>query len=142
MNDKPSGSVGESRSDKPRKSAGMRGDPRNPAPEHRPISSAVPTKPRPEPTEAVRTSTSRFTKPKVLMGEVTMPRGVEIGLQREAFRAFMQARRLTPTAWAHSAGVPPGEVLGFLAGRSRAIAPASLEKLAHAAGCTPQDLFA
>lgn len=134
--------------DKPRRSAGMRGNPLNPAPEHRPISSAVPNKPRAEPAAPVRTTSSRFASPKVLMGEVTMPiqkfavsRGVEIGKQREAFRAFMQARRLTPTQWARAAGVPTGEVLGFLAGRVRAIAPANLEKLAHAAGCAPEDML-
>jgi DNA-binding Xre family transcriptional regulator len=119
----------------------MRGHPLNAAPEHRPISSDPPVKPRPEPSLPVRTSSSRFTKPKVLMGEVTMPRGQEIGKQREAFRAFMQARRLTPTQWARAAGVPAGEVLGFLTGRVRAIAPANLEKLAHAAGCAPEDML-
>jgi len=30
------------------------------------------------------------------MGEVAAPRGVEIGKQREAFRAFMTARHLPP----------------------------------------------
>ena len=120
----------------------MRGHPLSAAPEHRPISSAVPTKPRPEPAPPVRTLSSRFSAPKVLMGEVTMPRGQEIGQQREAFRAFMQARHLRPTEWARSAGVPAGELLGFLTGRSRAIAPASLEKLAQTAGCTVQEFFA
>jgi DNA-binding Xre family transcriptional regulator len=119
----------------------MRGHPLNAAPEHRPIPSSPPVKPRAEPAPPVRASNSRFTKPKVLMGEVTMPRGVEIGIQREAFRAFMQKRRLTPTQWARAAGVPAGEVLGFLTGRVRAIAPANLEKLAHAAGCAPEDML-
>jgi DNA-binding Xre family transcriptional regulator len=153
VNDKPEsvGEVGSNSvptSDKPRRSAGMRGNPLNPAPEHRPIPSSPPIKPRPEPSLPVRTSNSRFTQPKVLMGEVTMPiqkfaasRGEEIGKQREAFRAFMQARRLTPTQWARAAGVPTGEVLGFLTGRVRAIAPAHLEKLAQAAGCAPEDML-
>jgi len=127
--------------DKPRRSAGMRGDPRNPAPEHRPISSAVPNKPRAEPTAPVRTTSSRFASPKVLMGEVTMPRGQEIGEQREAFRAFMQKRRLSPTGWARDAGIPAAHVLGFLAGTTRNLPQDSLEKLARAAGCAPEDML-
>jgi DNA-binding Xre family transcriptional regulator len=125
-------------SDKPRKSAGMRGDPRNAVSEHRPISS-TPPKPRPEAVQPERTSNSR--KPKVIMGEVVGPRGAQIGKQRDAFRAFMIARHLRPTEWARAAGVPSGEILAFLTGHVRAIAPASLEKLARAANCTPEDLF-
>ena len=129
----------------------MRGHPLRATPEHRPISKAVPDKPRPEQSQPARTPSSRFAKPKVLMGEVTMPTqkfaasgggSEEISQQREAFRAFMQARRLTPSAWARNAGVPTGEVLGFLTGRTRAITPANLERLAQAAGCTIHDLFA
>ena len=71
------------------------------------------------------------------MGEVAMPRGMEIGKQREAFRAFMLARRLRPTEWARAAGVPSGEILAFLAGQARAIAPQTLEKLARAARLRP-----
>lgn len=117
----------------------MRGHPLAAAPEHRPVSTTPPAKPRPESFAPARTSGSR--KPKVLMGEVAMPRGQEISQQREAFRAFMLAHRLTPSAWARNAGVPAGEVLGFLTGRARAIAPATLEKLARATGCTVQDFF-
>ena len=127
-------------SDRPRRSAGMRGTPRNDAPEHRPIST-VPPKPRAEPKKPERVSTSRFAKPKVLMGEVTAPRGLEIGKQRDAFRAFMIARHLRPSEWARTAGVPAGEILGFLTGKIRTIAPATLEKLARAANCTPEDFF-
>jgi hypothetical protein len=119
----------------------MRGHPLSAAPEHRAISSTPPAKPRPEPSVPVRTSSSRFAKPKILMGEVAMSRGVEIGIQREAFRAFMKARRLTPSTWARSAGIPAGEVLGFLTGRTRAIAPANLEKLAQVAGCKIEDML-
>ncbi|HEX4635900.1 MAG TPA: helix-turn-helix transcriptional regulator [Rhizomicrobium sp.] len=68
-------------------------------------------------------------------------RKVEIGRQRDAFRAFMLARHLRPTAWARAAGVPAGEILGFLTGKARGIAPASLEKLARAANCTTDDFF-
>jgi len=118
----------------------MRGNPRNAAPEHRPISSAPP-KPRPEASQPERVSTSLYAKPKVLMGEVTAPRGIQIGKQRDAFRAFMISHGLRPTQWARAAGVPSGEILAFLAGHVRAIAPQTLEKLARAANCAPDDLF-
>jgi DNA-binding Xre family transcriptional regulator len=117
----------------------MRGSPRNAAPEHRPISTTP--KARPEAIKPERASTSRYAKPKVLMGEVAAPRGQEIGHQRDAFRAFMIARHLRPSDWARAAGIPPGEIMAFLTGHARAIAPASLEKLARAANCTIEDLF-
>ena len=136
--------------DKPRRSAGMRGSPRNALPEHRPISAAPPKLPAPPP-QPERVSTSRFATPKVLMGEVTAPVqkfaasrggvGIEIGKRRDALRAFMIARHLRPSAWARAAGVPTGEILGFLTGHTRAIAPATLEKLARAANCSPDDLL-
>src|SRR5215469_16927684 len=134
-------SVGESPSDlkKPRRSAGMRGSPRNPAPEHRPIST-VP-KPGPEVGKPERVATSRYAKPKLLMGEVAGPRGPEIGRRRDAFRAFMVARHLRPSEWAKAAGIAPGEVMAFLTGHARAIAPESLHKLARAAGCETEDMF-
>jgi len=118
----------------------MRGSPRNAAPEHRAISSAPP-QPRPEAKQPERVSASPYAKPKVLMGEVAMPRGVEIGKQRDAFRAFMLARHLRPSEWARAAGVPSGEILAFLTGKARAIAPQTLQKLAQAAGCAPDDLM-
>lgn len=122
----------------------MRGTPRNDAPENvsgqRPIST-TPPKPRPERKQPERVSTSPHAKPKVLMGEVAAPRGLEIGRQRDAFRAFMIARHLRPTEWARAAGVPAGEILGFLTGKIRTIAPATLEKLARAANCAVQDFF-
>jgi hypothetical protein len=134
-----------------RRSAGMRGNPLNAAPEHRPISSTPPSKVRTEPVPPVRVSNSTYAKPKVLMGEVTAPipkfaasrgpRGAEIAKQREAFRTFMQSRHLRPTQWAQTAGVPVGEILGFLTGKTRSIAPVTLEKLAQAAGCAAQDFF-
>ena len=126
--------------DKQRRSAGMRGTPRNDPPEQRPIS-AAPSKPRPESKKTERVSASPHVKPKVLMGEVAAPHGLEIGRQRDAFRAFMIARHLRPTEWARAAGIPAGEILGFLTGRTRTIAPASLEKLARAANCAPDDFF-
>ncbi|HKU63525.1 MAG TPA: helix-turn-helix transcriptional regulator [Rhizomicrobium sp.] len=136
-----------------RRSAGMRGTPRNDAPENlsgnRPIST-IPPKPHAVPKQPERVSTSRYAKPKVLMGEVAAPiqkfaasrgAGLEIGRQRDAFRAFMIARRLRPSEWARAAGVPAGEILGFLTGKIRTIAPATLGKLARAANCAVEDFF-
>lgn len=123
----------------PRRSAGMRGSPANPVPEHRPISSVY--KAHPETPAPVRTSASRYAKPKVLMGEVAAPKGQMIAAQREAFRAFMMARHLRPSEWAAKAGVPAGEILAFLTGKSRSLSPGVAEKLAAAAGVAPGDLF-
>jgi DNA-binding Xre family transcriptional regulator len=86
-------------------------------------------------------SASPFAKPKLLMGEVSSPRGLEISHRREAFRSFMIARHLRPSQWAKSAGIPAGEILAFLTGRARAIPLKSLERLASAAGCEPHDFF-
>jgi hypothetical protein len=97
--------------------------------------------PRPEAKQPERASTSRHPKPKILMGEVAAPRGLEIGKQREAFRAFMTVWHLRPSEWARAAGVPAGEILGFLTAKTRHIAPATLEKLARAARCQVDDFF-
>lgn len=118
----------------------MRGSPANPAPEHRPIPT-TPVKRAAEPTQPQRVSTSPYAKPKVLMGEVAIPKGQLIGAQREAFRAFMMARHLRPTEWARDAGVPVSEILAFLTGKARSISDASLQKLAAAAKVTPEDLL-
>ena len=149
MKEKGPGGAGEDQ-EKPRRSAGMRGNPRNAAPEHRSISS-TPPKPRAEAKPAEPVSASRYAKPKVLMGEVAMPiqkfaasrgrSGVEIGKQRDALRAFLIARHLRPSEWARAAGVPSGEILGFLTGKTRSITPQTLEKLAKAVNCSPQDFF-
>lgn len=90
---------------------------------------------------AANAPTSRYAKPKVLMGEVAAPKGQMIAAQREAFRAFMMARHLRPTEWAARAGVPAGEILAFLTGKSRSLSPGVAEKLAAAAGVAPQTLF-
>jgi hypothetical protein len=114
----------------------MRGDPRTPVPEQRPISSAFKT--APHNASPPRPSTSRYAKPQVLMGEVTAPApGIapaEIAKQRQALRAVMLAAHLTPSGWTRAAGIAPGELLAFLSGRARAVPPGSLEKLAAAAG--------
>ncbi|HWY63968.1 MAG TPA: helix-turn-helix transcriptional regulator [Rhizomicrobium sp.] len=122
-----------------RRSAGMLKSPRD---VKTPSFPATQPKARPQSQQPQRVSASPYPAPKVLMGEVTAPRGVEIGLKREAFRAFMLARHLRPTEWARAAGVAPGEILGFLTGKARNIAPATLEKLAHAANCVVDDFFA
>lgn len=126
--------------DTPRRSAGMRGSPANPAPEHRPIPT-TPVKRAAEPTQPQRVSTSPYAKPKVLMGEVTAPKGQIISAQRDAFRAFMTSRHLRPTEWAREAGVPAGEILAFLTGKARSISDASLQKLAAIAKVAPEDLL-
>ena len=117
----------------------MRGNPRSAAPEHRPISTTP--KARAEARLPERVSTSRYAKPKVLMGEVTAPRGAQIGQHRDAFRAFMLARHLRPSDWARAAGVAPGEIMAFLTGHARTIPQPSLEKLARAADCAVEDFF-
>jgi plasmid maintenance system antidote protein VapI len=71
------------------------------------------------------------------MGEVVAPRGVEIGAGRDAFRAFMLAHRLVPTQWAKAAGVPAGEVLAYLTGRTRMLSQETVMKLARAADTSP-----
>jgi hypothetical protein len=124
--------------DKPRRSAGMRGSPANPDPE--PAISATP-KPQPEPQQPPRVSTSPHPKPKVLMGEVAAPKGQLIAAERNAFRAFMLRARLTPTRWARDAGVGSGEILAFLSGHARSIAPETAEKLARAANVSVETLF-
>jgi DNA-binding Xre family transcriptional regulator len=117
----------------------MRGSPRDARPEHRPVSTTP--KAKPEAKEPERVSNSRYAKPKVLMGEVAAPRGQEIGVKRDAFRAFMIARHLRPTEWAKAAGIAPGELMAFLAGHARKIAPDSLARLAKSAGCEIEDMF-
>ena len=120
----------------------MRGTPTNETP--KPAPAPLPVKPRAQASEPARTPSSRFAKPTVLMGETSAPkraRGEAIRAQRDAFRAFMTQHRLRPTEWAKAAGVAPGEVLGFLTGQTRSIAPATLEKLAAVAKVSPQDLL-
>jgi hypothetical protein len=128
-----------------RRSAGMRGDPRRPRPEAE-VSSALPArqemleKAAPVP-RAGHPKPSGAPKPNELMGEVTAPRGLEIGAGRDALRAFMLARRLAPTRWAKAAGVPMGEILAYLTGRTRHLSAATVERLARAANATPEEMF-
>jgi plasmid maintenance system antidote protein VapI len=53
----------------------------------------------------------------------------------------MAARRLVPSQWSRKAGVPMGEVMAFLTGRSREISAGTAAKLAEAAGVAPEELF-
>jgi cyclic pyranopterin phosphate synthase len=81
--------------------------------------------------------------PKVIMGEVfAPPSAAGPDARRDAFRAFMTRRRLRATSWARDAGVPVGEIMGFLTGQSRGFSQATLEKLAKAAKVAPEDMFA
>jgi hypothetical protein len=121
-----------------RRSAGMLKNPRDAATPRLPVKKPMP---QPEAKQPERVSASPYPKAKVLMGEVAAPRGVEIGKQRDAFRAFMLANHLRPSEWARAAGVAPGEVLGFLTAKTRSIAPETLEKLARAANVAPEDMF-
>jgi hypothetical protein len=126
----------------------MRGSPANAKPEHQPISTiykAMPEAPAPQ-----RTSSSRFAKPKVLMGEVAAPlnefaasggKGQMIAAQRDTFRAFMTAHHLRPSEWARDAGVPANEILAFLTGRARSFSPGVAEKLAMAAKATLAEML-
>ena len=81
-------------------------------------------------------------KPATLMGEVAAPRPrADTAAQREAFRTFMTAHGLRATEWAKSAGVPSGQILAFLTGKSRAIPNEIAEKLARAARSRVEDMF-
>lgn len=126
-----------------RRSAGMLGSPaaRRGGPD---IPGSPPANPRAMPSpslERPQSKISRYPKPKVLVGEVAAPRGTEIGEYREAFRAFMTARRLRPSDWAKKAGVPMGEIMAYLTGRQRFFAPGVAEKLAAAADATTDEMF-
>ena len=117
----------------------MRGNPMNPVPHA--VSNALPPKAKAEPAAPVRTTASRFVKPKVLMGEVTAPRGQQIAAERDSVRTFMQGRRLQPSVWAAKAGVPASELLAFLSGHARSMTPETLAKLAAAANATEAQIL-
>ena len=93
--------------------------------------------------EAPRETASRGKKPKpkVIMGEVFAPKLAAPDAQREAFRTFMTRNRLRATQWARDAGVPVGQILGYLTGQSRGFSAATAAKLAKAAKVSPEDMF-
>lgn len=123
-----------------RRSTGMRGNPHTASDEI--AISTTPPAPRGEAAPVVRElRTSRYARPKVIMGEVIGPRGAQIAEHRDAFRRFMTSHRLVPTQWAKTAGVPLSEIMAFLTGRARKFSPGVAEKLADAAGVALEDLF-
>jgi cyclic pyranopterin monophosphate synthase len=79
--------------------------------------------------------------PKVLMHEAGAPRPQNASNEREALRRFMADRRLRPTEWSKSAGLPVNELYGYLAGRSRALPQDSAERLAKAARASIDEMF-
>jgi cyclic pyranopterin phosphate synthase len=79
-------------------------------------------------------------KPKVIMNEVAAPRPGPLA-QRDAFREFMAANRLRPTAWAKDAGVPAAQILAYLTGQTRSLSPETAKKLARAAKVKVEDMF-
>jgi len=78
---------------------------------------------------------------RVLMEAATPVARREIGADREAFRAFMTARRLRATEWAREAGVSPSQIYAYLTGRARLIPSGVAEKLARAANVRVEDMF-
>jgi cyclic pyranopterin phosphate synthase len=94
------------------------------------------------PAAARRPAARGRAAPSTLMGEVAAPapRADATG-RREAFRAFMLARRLRATQWAKQAGVPSSQIYAFLTGRLRALPPDSAERLARAAHVRIEDMF-
>jgi hypothetical protein len=84
--------------------------------------------------------TAARPRPQTLMNEVAAPRPAPDNA-REAFRNFMTSKRLRPTTWAKDAGVPSGEILGYLTGRSRGFSDETAEKLARAAKVRVADMF-
>ena len=79
-------------------------------------------------------------RPQTLMNEVAAPPPPPDNA-REAFRNFMTRSRLRPTTWAKDAGVPAGEILGYLTGRSRGFSSDTAEKLARAAKVRVEEMF-
>jgi len=79
--------------------------------------------------------------PRVLIHEAAAPKPANTSTEREALRRFMTDRRLRPTEWTKSAGLPAGELYGYLSGRSRTLPDASAERLAKAARASVDEMF-
>lgn len=79
--------------------------------------------------------------PRILIHEAAAPGNASPSAEREALRAFMTTRRLKPSEWAKSAGVPLNELYGFLSGRARSLPEPSAERLAKAARAKPSEMF-
>jgi cyclic pyranopterin phosphate synthase len=81
-------------------------------------------------------------KPVEIMNEVTLRKPPsDHNARREALRQFMANRGLTAHAWAKDAGLAVGAIYSFLHGRTHALTKAEEEKLARAAGVSPEDLY-
>lgn len=61
--------------------------------------------------------------------------------RREGLRKFMSSRSLTAHGWAKDAGVAVGVIYSFLHGRTHTLTKAEEQKLADAAGVSPEDLY-
>jgi cyclic pyranopterin monophosphate synthase len=83
----------------------------------------------------------RKVAPRVLIHEAAAPKPANTSTEREALRRFMTDRRLRPTEWTKSAGLPAGELYGYLSGRSRTLPDASAERLAKAARASVDEMF-
>jgi cyclic pyranopterin phosphate synthase len=77
----------------------------------------------------------------VLMSETGMARNNDINAQRDAFREFMKSRRLQASDWAKQADVPVAQIYSFLTGKSRAMSPEAVTRLAGVARVRPEDMF-
>ena len=86
-------------------------------------------------------SPRRGAAAQVLMHEAASPKAGNPSAEREALRRFMSERRLRPTEWTKSAGLPANELYGYLSGRSRALPEASAERLAKAARASVEEMF-
>ena len=53
----------------------------------------------------------------------------------------MVDKRLRPTEWSKSAGLPVNQLYGYLSGRSRTLPDASAERLAKAARVSVDEMF-
>ncbi len=95
------------------------------------------------PRSTARMPAASRVKPSTLMHETNAPKATAAAApsQREAFRAFMVARRLRATEWASKAGVPAAQIYAFLTGKSRALSQETAERLARAANVRVEDML-
>jgi cyclic pyranopterin monophosphate synthase len=80
-------------------------------------------------------------KVSVLMSETGMARANDVNAQRDAFRTFMTTHRLRASDWAKQADVPVAQIYSFLTGKSRAMSPDAVTRLAAVAKVRPEDMF-
>jgi cyclic pyranopterin phosphate synthase len=85
--------------------------------------------------------TPTLGKISVLMSETGMARNNDVNAQRDAFREFMKSRRLQASDWAKKADVPVSQIYSFLTGKSRAMSPDAVTRLAAAAKVRAEDMF-